>query len=188
MVNCLDVHSFILSLPALWLMLQFDAVLELTPFFLALNCWPLQTKGLCRAAWPGSARMSSTMDNLSLSSTGGYFWNVYIIRSNLIKYSLKLFSWIFFVVQLCQQMRSAASLIHTWKKLGTAVSLTKSPKLQWKIWPFWPLEKENAQGCWAFEVVSSLMLNFKMTVNSSTASNCDNRGAVKRKINKGMYI
>ena len=32
MVNCLDVHSFILSLPALWLMLQFDAVLELTPF------------------------------------------------------------------------------------------------------------------------------------------------------------
>ena len=32
MVNCLDVHSFILSLLALWLMLQFDAVLELTPF------------------------------------------------------------------------------------------------------------------------------------------------------------
>ena len=32
MVNCLDVHGFILSLPALWLMLQFDAVLELTPF------------------------------------------------------------------------------------------------------------------------------------------------------------
>ena len=30
MVNCLDVHGFILSLPALWLMLQFDAVLELT--------------------------------------------------------------------------------------------------------------------------------------------------------------
>ena len=32
MVNCLDVHSFILSLLALCLMLQFDAVLELTPF------------------------------------------------------------------------------------------------------------------------------------------------------------
>ena len=32
MVNCLDLHSFILSLLALCLMLQFDAVLELTPF------------------------------------------------------------------------------------------------------------------------------------------------------------
>ena len=85
-------------------------------------------------------------------------------------------------------MRNAASLIHTWKKLGTALSLTKSLKLQRKLWPFWPLEKENAQGCWAFEVVSRLMLNFKMAVSSWTASNCDNRRAGKLKINKAMYI
>ena len=42
MVNCLDVHSFILSLPALWLMLQFDSVLELTPF-LKFSIKPLTT-------------------------------------------------------------------------------------------------------------------------------------------------
>ena len=71
MVNCLDVHSFILSLPALWLMLQFDAVLELTPFLkFSIKLLTISNE---RPMQGRLARMSSTMDNLSLSSSGGYF-------------------------------------------------------------------------------------------------------------------
>ena len=54
----------------------------------------------------------------------------------------------------------------------------------------WPiLAKQPMLGRPSFEVVSSLMLNFKMAVSSKTASNCNiNQRAGKLKINKAMYI
>ena len=44
--------------------------------------------------------------------------------------------------------------------------------------------QDDSQFMDCIELVSCLMLNFKMTVNSWTASNCDNRRAGKLKINK----
>ena len=74
MVNRLDVHTFIyfeLASSPIVPVYEFTVILNLT-----WSRWPLQTEGLPSMQPLGQ---KSSMDDLSFTSSGVYFWNAYIL-------------------------------------------------------------------------------------------------------------